>query len=72
MDGILWSIDKNPELSKRDKFEHLRDSLEGKAKQSTAGSRLTEANYGVALKMLKDKFGKEEEMSRVHYEGLAK
>ena len=71
-DSLEGVAHNNPQLPDRAKFEYLRDSLEGKAKQSIAGFRLTEANYKVALKMLKDRFGRGEEISRVHYEGLKK
>ena len=71
-DSFEGVVHSNQQLSDRDKFEYLRDSLEGKAKHSIAGFRLTEANYKVALQMLKDRFGREEEISRVHYEGLTK
>ena len=71
-DSFEGVVHRNQQLSDRDKFEYLRDSLEGKAKNSIAGFRLTEANYKVALQMLKDRFGREEEISRVHYEGLTK
>jgi len=71
-DSFEGVVHSNQQLSDRDKFEYLRDSLEGKAKHSIAGFRLTDANCKVALQMLKDRFGREEEISRVHYEGLTK
>jgi len=69
-DSFEGTIDKNDTLSQRDKFEYLKDCLEGKAKQVVAGFRLTEANYAVAVQMLKDRFGREEEIGRAHYEGM--
>ena len=71
-DSFEGTIDKNDTLSQRDKFEYLKDCLEGKAKQVVAGFRLTEANYAVAVQMLKDRFGREEEIGRAHYEGMIK
>jgi len=44
-------VNINPKLSDGNKFEYLRNSLEGKAKRSIAGFRLTEAIYRVALQM---------------------
>ena len=38
-------ITSNTELSDRDKLEHLKDALDGKAKLVVAGFRLTEATY---------------------------
>jgi len=69
-DSFEGTIDKNHTLSQHEKFQYLKDCLEGKAKQLVAGFRLTEANYAVAVQMLKDRFGREEEIGRAHYEGM--
>ena len=71
-DSFEGTIDSNPELSDRDKFEYLKDSLEGNAQRVVAGFTLTESNYKVALQMLKDRFGKEDEIGHVHYDELTK
>jgi len=71
-DSFEGTIDKNHTLSQHEKFQYLKDCLEGKAKQLVAGFRLTEANYAVAVQMLKDRFGREEEIGRAHYEGMIK
>eukprot|EP00112_Aurelia_sp_Birch-Aquarium-sp1_P004822 Seg1546.12 transcript_id=Seg1546.12/GoldUCD/mRNA.D3Y31 product="hypothetical protein" protein_id=Seg1546.12/GoldUCD/D3Y31 len=71
-DSFEGTIDSNPELSDRDKFEYLRNSLEGNAQRVVAGFRLTESNYKVALQMLKDRFGKKDEIGHVHYDELTK
>ena len=65
-------VHNNPQLSDRDIFEYLRDPLKGKAKQSITSFRTTEASYKFALKMQKDIFRRDGEISRVHYEGLMK
>ena len=51
-DSFKGVIHSNQQLSDGDKFEYLRDSLEGKAKTSIASVRLMEASYKVALQML--------------------
>ena len=71
-DSFGGTIDSNPELIDRDKFEYLKDSLEGNAQRVVAGFRLTESNYKVALQMLKDRFRKEDEIGHVHYDALTK
>lgn len=49
-DSFAGIVHSHPQLSDRDKFEYLRDSLEGKAKKAIARFRLTEVNYKVELK----------------------
>ena len=44
-DSFEGVVRNNPQLSDRDKFEYLRGSLEGKAKQSIASFILTEVEY---------------------------
>ena len=72
LDSFEGLVQSTQQHSDREKFKYPRDSLEGKAKHSIAAFGLTEANYKVALQMLKDRFGREEEISRVHYEELTK
>ena len=69
-DSFEGTIDKNDTLSQSDKFEYLKYCLERKAEQVVAGFRLTEASCAVDVQMLKDRFGKEEEVGHTHYEGM--
>ncbi len=71
-DSFEGTIDKNPDISDRDKFEYLKDSLAGQAKITVAGFKMTEANYKQAITMLKDRFGRPDEISRAHYEEMQK
>lgn len=60
------SSDRNRNLSDVDKFNYLRSKLVGEAKSAIAGLALSNENYGVAIQILKDRFGNIQEMIDLH------
>ena len=71
-DSFKGTIHENEDLSERDKFDYLKSLLEGTARSAVAGFTLTEVNYKEAIKLLTDRFGREEDISHSHYEELMK
>lgn len=61
------SIHANDSLSNIDKFNYLRSKLSGEAKIAIAGLSLSNENYSVAIKTLKDRFGNIQETIDMHY-----
>ena len=51
------NVDKNNNLSKVTKLTYLLSTLEGKAKYAIQGLAITEANYELAISILKRRFG---------------
>ena len=54
-----------------DKFNYLKALLEGPA-STILGLTLTEANYSAAFKLLKERFGKKQQIISAHMEELLK
>uniref|UniRef100_A0A0P4W3S4 Uncharacterized protein n=1 Tax=Scylla olivacea TaxID=85551 RepID=A0A0P4W3S4_SCYOL len=52
------------------KFSYLHSSLEGEAKRVLQGLTLTAANFPIACKMLKERFGKPERIIFAHIQAL--
>ena len=71
-DSFKGTIHENEDLSERDKFDYLKSLLEGTARSAVAGFTLTEVNYKEAIKLLTDRFGREEDISHSPYEELMK
>ena len=69
-DSFEGSIHNNEGLSDRDKFDHFKGLLDRPAKLAVTGFTLTSANYEAAIKMLQERFGRPEEISRAHYDGM--
>ena len=69
-DSFEGSIHNNEGLSDRDKFDHLKGLLDGPAELAVTGFTLTSTNYEAAIKMLQGRFGRPEEISRAHYDGM--
>ena len=53
-----------------DKFSYLRGLLGGTARTAIAGLALTNANYDVAINLLKNRFGKATAIERAHVNEL--
>ena len=64
------SIDRNPGLSDVDKFNYLNSLLEGPACEAISGLKLTAANYGEAIAILKKRFGNKQQIIAKHMEVL--
>ena len=71
-DSLRGTIHENEDLSECNKFDYLKSFLEGTARSAVAGFTLTEVNYKEATKLLTYRFGREEDISRSHYEELMK
>ena len=69
-DSYEASIHKNSALQEVDKFNYLKVQLEGEARDVIAGLDITNANYDIAVKMLKERYGKKHLMIDAHYSQL--
>ena len=69
-DSFKGSIHNNEGLSDRDKFDHLKGLLDGPVELAVTGFTLTSANYEAVIEMLQERFGRPEEISRAHYDGM--
>lgn len=66
------AIHNNNSLTKIDKFNYLKSYLGGPAASYVGGFALTEANYDIALKMLKNRFGNKNTLIQAHLNQLLK
>ena len=57
-------------IPKIDKFNYLNSSLEGLAARTVQGLTLTEGNYDSAVELLKECFGKPQQIISVHMDKL--
>ena len=64
------SVDRNPNLSTIDKFSYLKALLEGSAARSVQGLALTEANYTAATDILRERFGRKQQIISGHMDDL--
>ena len=71
-DSYKATVHDNPDLSDARKFAYLQSVLEGKAHDAIAGLPITDANYDVAIRLLKDRFGDREQTIDAHMERLMK
>ena len=71
-DAFDSSIHKNSSLSDVDRFNYLRNLVEGPAYSTIAGLQLTGANYKAALNLLKERFGQKRIIINCHMENLMK
>ena len=66
------SVDHNPNLSTIDKFNYLKALLEGSTARSVQGLALTEANYAAATDILKERFGRRQQIISGYMDDLFK
>ena len=57
-------------LSKANKFRHLKTLLEGRAAAAISGIQTTEANYDTAVEVLKERFAQKQVIINSHMEAL--
>ena len=69
-DAFDSSVHKNPSLSDVDRFNYVRNLVEGPAYSTIAGLQLT--NYKAALNLLKERFGQKRIIINCHMENLMK
>ena len=63
-------IHKAQNLSKANKFRHLKTLLEGKAAAAISGIQTTETNYDTAVEVLKERFAQKQVIINSHMEAL--
>lgn len=69
-DAFESSVHNNDQLSPVDKFNYLRGKLFGEARHSVAGLSLSNANYEVAVRILRERFGNTDDIIDLHYKKL--
>ena len=65
------TINKNECISTVDKFKYLLSSLEGEAKETLTGFKITEAHYTEAIKHLKERYENTEYIIHQYYSALS-
>ena len=70
-DSFSAAIDKNLELSDVEKMNDLNGMLKGEAAR-TSGLPLTQENYRKATELLKQRFGKKQNLTNAYMESLSK
>ena len=71
-DSYQSAIHENPSIAVIDKFNYLHSLLEGPAARTIQGLALRESNYESAVKLLKERFGKPQQIISAHMEELIK
>jgi len=71
-DSYQSAIHENPSIAVIDKFNYLHSLLEGPAARTIQGLALRESNYEPAVKLLKERFGKPQQIISAHMEELIK
>ena len=66
-DAFENAVHNNPRLSNIEKFNYLRSKLNGEEKRAIQGLTLSKEKYGVAIGILKERFGNEQEVIDHHY-----
>ena len=66
-DNFSTSVHDNKRLRPVEKLNYLRAKVEGKAKAAIAGLEITNDNYDVAVKILRDRFGDPQTVISGHY-----
>ena len=69
---LLTVFIQNEEMSPIDKFNYLNSLLEGEAARAIQGLPLTNANYNVAVEILRERFGKPQTIIAAHMDDLLK
>ena len=69
-DSFDSAVNQNPSLSAIDKFNYLQGLLDGPAAAAIQGLILSEPNYTTALDLLKERFGKTQQVISAHMDQL--
>ena len=69
-DSFKAAVHDNDSIPKIDKFNYLNSSLEGLAARTVQGLTLTEGNFDSAVELLKERFGKPQQIISVHMDKL--
>ena len=65
-------VENNKTLSPAIKLEYLKTQCEGPAYQAIAGQELSDANYQIAVDILKSRFGQRQIILNNHIDALLK
>ena len=71
-DAFNSTVHQATQISKVDKFNYLNSLLEGTAASSIQGLSLSESNYDSAVELLKERFGKPQQIIAAHMDELLK
>ena len=71
-DSYRSAVHENTSIAVVDKFNYLNSLLEGPAARTIQGLTLNEDNYGSAVKLLQDRFGRPQQIISAHMEELLK
>ena len=69
-DAFECTVHSNKKLSNIERFNYLLTKLTGEAQRAVAGLALSDENYSVAVGILKERFGKKQEIVDIHYKEL--
>ena len=69
-DNFSMPVHDNKRLRPVEKLNYLRAKVEGKAKAAIAGLEITNDNYDVAVKILRERFGDPQAVISGHYTKL--
>ncbi|XP_060591141.1 uncharacterized protein LOC132746060 [Ruditapes philippinarum] len=69
-DSFSSAVHENDNLSPVDKFNYLKGKLVGEARGAIAGLTLSNENYGIAITIIKERFGDKQDIIDLHYKGL--
>ena len=69
-DAFEVCVDSNRRLAAVEKFTYLKSKLQGDALKAVDGLSLNNGNYTVAVRILKERFGDEQDVISAHYRGL--
>ena len=69
-DSFDCAIHRNKSIANIEKFNYLRGKLVGEAKIAVSGLVLSNENYQIAIDILKERFGNNQEIIDVHYNQL--
>ena len=66
-DAFENAVHNNARVSNIEKFNYLRSKLNGEAKRAIQGLTLSKENYVIAIGILKERFGNQQEVIDLHY-----
>lgn len=69
-DVFECTVHKNSNLSNVEKFSYLQTKLGGEAKRAVAGLARSNENYEIALRLLHERYGNQQEIVDLHYKAL--
>ena len=66
-DAFENAVHNKKKMSNVEKFNYLKSKVSGEARSAIQGLTLSNENYGVAIDLLKERFGNEQEIIDLHY-----